>query len=89
MLAYMEIADADRLKGIAEMDARYHLAMLMAQGFGGGAQIVWDERNAWRDGLFPAAPASEMSREDHMALALRVQRQLAKAGLIPTDSGAN
>jgi hypothetical protein len=86
----MEIVDADWLHGVAEMDARYHLAMMIAQGLNGGAQVVWDERNAWRDSLFPAAAsAPALSREDHMALALRVQRQLAKAGLIPTDSGAN
>jgi hypothetical protein len=69
------------------MDARYHLAMLIAQGFGGGAHLGRTERLArWP---LPDRHPAELSRDDHMALALRVQRQLAKAGLIPTDSGAN
>ena len=79
------LVEAERLEGIAELDGRYHLAMMIAQGFNGGAQVVWDERNAWRSRLTSPSPtttAPAMSREDHRALALDIERRLRAAGVI-------
>ncbi len=65
------------------MDARYHLAMMIAQGLGGGAQAIWDERNAWRHSLSdPTPPPTSLSRDDHMALALEIARKLDAAGVL-------
>jgi hypothetical protein len=47
MLAYMEIADADRLEAAAAMDRTYHLAKLTAAAFG-QPERIWDEHEAYR-----------------------------------------
>jgi hypothetical protein len=84
------LAEHDRLEAAAAMDRTYHEAKLTAAAFN-QPERIWQEHEAYRSGLVeaPEQKSAALSRDDHMALALRVQRQLAKAGLIPTDSGAN
>lgn len=77
------LLEHERLEGIHEMDGRYHAAMLHAQGFNGGAQVVWDERNAWRASLTTSSDSPPpLTRDEHRALALDIEKRLRAAGVM-------
>jgi hypothetical protein len=85
LVDYALLSEREYLEDVQEQDARYHLAMMIAQGFGGGAEVVWAERNQWRGSLNTPASQSappRMSRDEHMALALDIERRLKAAGVI-------
>ncbi len=82
-MEYALLAEHERLEGIAEIDGRYHLAKLVSNGFA-EPERIWEEHQRWRSSLTAPAPTPEpaMSRDQHMALALDIERRLRAAGVI-------
>jgi hypothetical protein len=93
VVEYALLMEHEYLAGAQETDARYHLARLIAQGFNGGAQLIWDERDQVRAAYLSAAqmgaPAREMSREELLAAVARIHRKMQGAGLVSPSGAVN
>lgn len=86
--------EADQLEQIRLTDMVYTAVKNVGQCVGDGAQGVWDEHTALRAewmaafGVVGTAPTPTLTREDHLALAVRIQGQLQAAGILP-PTGVN
>jgi hypothetical protein len=93
VVEYALLMEHEYLAGAQETDARYHLARLIAQGFNGGAQVIWDEHQQVRATYLNAAqmgaPAREMSREELLAAVARIHRKMQGAGLVSPSGAVN
>jgi hypothetical protein len=93
VVEYALLMEHEYLAGAQETDARYHLARLIAQGFNGGAQVIWDEHQQVRATYMGAAqmgaPAREMSREELLAAVARIHRKMQGAGLVSPSGAVN
>lgn len=79
--------ESDVLFGAKEADERYHLARLIAQGFAGGAQVIWDEHTELRRTLLTAAAPRGNRPAATFDTVVAIHRKLEAAGLFHRHRG--
>jgi hypothetical protein len=87
VLAYVQLAEMDRLRDAREMDTRYHTARLAASAFH-EPERIWTEHEQIRAALLsPHDAPREMSRDEWLDRVAAIDRKMRLAGLVPPQSG--